>query len=84
MGIKKWGIWQFFQDGDGAFSAMRLAFIGWTIVLIAVVLYDLVVLKQSPKLDLSLVGIYATVMTGKAAQSFSENSTPTVPKPPQS
>ena len=71
---------EFFQDESRMFSATRLVFIGWNVAALIIVLYSLIELKTSPKLDASIVGILATVMTGKVVQSFSENNSP--PSPP--
>lgn len=64
---------QFFEDETGAFSSTRLIFILWNFAVIGMLGYQLFVLKQTPKVEPSIVGILGTVMVGKVAQSFSEN-----------
>lgn len=70
---------EFFQDDTHMFSATRLVFIAWNLAAIVIVFYSLFVLKTKPTLDASIVGILATVMSGKVVQSFAENKTTETP-----
>ncbi len=70
-------ILEFLQDESRMFSATRLVFLLWNFAAISIVIYTLVVFKTVPKLDMSIVGILATVMGGKVVQSFSENNSDT-------
>jgi hypothetical protein len=67
---------QFFQDGTGAFSAIRLTQISWNLTIIIIVLWELLILKKPPELHTSLVEVTVAVNTAKVVQSFSENFSP--------
>lgn len=73
-------LWQFLQDGDGAFSSNRLVYLGWSMVLLIMVSYLTFKNGEFPKIESSLVLLYGTVVTGKIVQSFSENNTGTSTK----
>ena len=73
-------ILEFVQDGSGALSSTRLAFLLWAIVVLFVWAYTCITTGKIVTVDWSVVGIIATLMTGKVAQSFSSNDTTTPPK----
>ncbi len=75
-------IWQFLQDDTGAFSSQRLNFLVWsfgTLVVMIISFFKTGTFTVSPV----IVGILATNMTGKVAQSISENANPTPTTPPE-
>jgi len=68
---------QFIQDGYGAFSATRLAFLLWVVGVLAVWIYLSIVRAESLlHIDSSVVTLIGILMTGKVVQSFSPNDGP--------
>ena len=64
----------FFCDGYGNLSATRLAFILWTVGVLAVWIYSSLMHVGGPILapiDPTVVTLLGILMTGKVAQSFS-------------
>jgi hypothetical protein len=64
---------QFLKDDTGALSSYRLAFLAWSLGLLACILFVTYVDKALPKVDPSIVGLFAVAVGGKVMQSFSEN-----------
>ena len=75
---------QFFKDGNGAFSATRLAFLAWSFGVLVAWIYVSWQKQALQGLDSSLLTVLGILMTGKVAQSFSPNDgTAATPQPAQ-
>ena len=62
---------EFFEDGGGQLSSVRLAFLFWTITVLAVWAIVSIQAGKIQSIDWSVVGIIFTLMTGKVVQSYS-------------
>ena len=63
---------QFLQDGNGRFSATRLAFLLWTVGVLAVWIYLSINHPNTDiRIDSSVTVLIGVLMTGKVVQSFS-------------
>lgn len=65
-------IFEFFLDADGRFSSTRLVFIAWGFGVLVAWMSTSINGGALQSLDWSIVGILASLMTGKAVQSFGE------------
>jgi len=63
---------QFFQDGDGAYSSTRLAFLLFTFTVTGVWAYISISTKQVQDIPVGLAGVIFTFMMGKAGQTWLE------------
>ncbi len=78
---------QFFQDGTGAYSATRLAFLLWAVGVLAIWIFESINKSALQPVDSTVTTILGILMTGKVVQSFSPNdaapsTTVTPPKAP--
>jgi uncharacterized membrane-anchored protein len=63
---------EFFEDADGSFSAMRLAFIVFILLVATVWVFVAIKTLTIPALPDSVVGTVAALVIGKAGQKFGE------------
>lgn len=66
---------QFFQDGNGKYSATRLALVMWSVGVLVAWLYKTFAIASStlPAVDSSIIAILGLFISGKVVQSFSPN-----------
>lgn len=64
---------EFFQDPNGSLSSTRLAFLLWSIGVLAAWLYVSIKVAALQPLDESIIMIMGVFMTGKVAQRFTES-----------
>lgn len=64
---------EFVRDGDGALSATRLAFLVAIFIIVGSAGYVSIVNKTNIDFTAGSVGLVASLMAGKAAQSVTEN-----------
>jgi hypothetical protein len=62
----------FLEDNSGGFSATRLAFLLWTVGVLAVWIYTSIANKSLADINSSVVTIIGILMTGKTVQRFGE------------
>jgi len=62
---------QFFQDGTGAYSATRLAFLLWAIGVLVIWIYESIVAGKLVTIDSTVVTVLGALMAGKVVQAFS-------------
>lgn len=65
---------QFFEDGSGQLSAMRLAFLMMIFCFLAMWVLESYTQMKMAKIDNSVIYLIGILMTGKVAQSVAENS----------
>ncbi|TLU87323.1 MAG: hypothetical protein FDX21_00305 [Chlorobium sp.] len=78
---------EFFQDGNGTFSATRLGFLLWVIGTLVVWIIGSIEKNALLPIDQSVITIIGALMVGKTVQSFSPNdgnSGQTQPAAPES
>ena len=73
---------QFFQDGSGAYSATRLAFLLWSAGVLVVWVWVSITKQALAPIDQSVVLVLGALMTGKVVQSFSPNDAAAPPPQP--
>ena len=73
---------EFFKDGTGMLSSMRLIFIIWSLGVFLVWVGFCIFKKSIVGIDNSIIEIFGVLTTGKISQSYTESLTSDNPTPP--